>query len=143
MPAVDHPSSILWKLTPQHVTQAKQKLNSSQQSYNDTVLALQASMVILGENDDDDTALAYLEDPNLLKILRAVDIENLSVSQQQRHTKYLRNPIFQPTKLARTNEFCSKLCEWNHSIATYQRSKFENIKKDGSPLKSQSPTRYN
>lgn len=56
-------------------------MNTSQQSYNDTILCMQASMVILGENDDDDTALAYLEDPNLLKVLRAVDIENLSVSQ--------------------------------------------------------------
>jgi hypothetical protein len=80
MPVIDHPSSVLWKLTPQHVSQAKQKLNSSQQSHNDTVLAMQASMVILGQNDDDDTALAYLENPNLLKILREVDIENLSAS---------------------------------------------------------------
>ena len=81
MPVVDHPSSVLWKLTPQHVSQARQKMNTSQQSYNDTILVMQASMVILGENDDDDTALAYLEDPNLLKVLRAVDIENLSASQ--------------------------------------------------------------
>ena len=41
---------------------------------------MQASMVILGENDDDDTALRYLDNPNLLKILRGVDTENLSVS---------------------------------------------------------------
>ena len=72
---VDHPSSILWKITPQNVAFAKDQINSTQYSRNDTLLVLQASMVVLGEDEDDETALAYLDDPNLLKILRGVDIE--------------------------------------------------------------------
>ena len=105
---------------------------------------MQASMVVLGQDEDEDTALAYLEDPNLLKILRGVDIEQLDEQAQRRHTKYLRNPLFKPTKMARTNDFCARLCEWNLAIVNYQKAKVNAQLQKGSPMREQvSPNRYN
>ena len=99
-------------------------MKKSKQSRNDTLLALQATMVIIGQNHtDEELAISYIHNPGFLKILRSVDIEVLSEQQLRNHKKYLKDPNFIPTKMARTNEFCQRMCEWNHSISEYQKAK--------------------
>ena len=81
-------------------------------------------MIMLNEPDNDENCFSNLDDPNFLKRLREIDIENLSQNTHKRlqHTCNT-NLMFNSTKLKKTNMFCSLICEWIHKVVKYQKRK--------------------
>ena len=106
-------------------------------------MTLRPCMIMLGEPENDDNCFSNLDDPNFLKRLREIDIENLNMNTHKRleHTCN-SNLKFNATKLKKTNMFCSLICEWVHKVVKYQRRKSQTFMKHQSPKRNGSPKRY-
>ena len=106
-------------------------------------MTLKPCMIMLGEAENDDNCFNNLDDPNFLKRLREIDIENLP---QNTHHKLEHicntNLKFNATKLKKTNTFCHLICEWVHKVVKYQRRKAQSYMKHQSPRRNGSPQRY-
>ena len=106
-------------------------------------MTLKPCMVMLGEPDNDDSCFNNLDDPNFLKRLREIDIENLPQNTHGRLEHICNTNLkFNSTKLKKTNTFCYLICEWVHKVVKYQRRKAQTYMKHQSPKRNGSPRRY-
>lgn len=106
-------------------------------------MTLKPCMIMLGEPENDENCFSNLDDPDFLKRLREIDIEDINMSTHKRLEHICnKNLKFNATKLGKTNMFCSLICEWVHKVVKYQRRKSQTFMKHQSPKRDGSPKRY-